>query len=186
MGFLESDDVGIRSLVCLHKLLMHPISNTHYFVHPRTFTHLCFQTIKLLSSQPGLLELCYSRAIEAVRKSSTSSVDGHGRARALESSIELAFAVSSTSSKSPEREAETLVKMLKEIAEVSNAKGDDYVDGNFIQHVLVRLRGGAYFLRLGVDFGLTYFPRMLIIPQKTPIDNAPSSLPFFRHFCRTG
>lgn len=49
----------------------------------------------------------------------------------------------STTQTLPEREAETLIKMLKEIAEVPNGKGDDYTDGAFIQQVLARLRTRA-------------------------------------------
>lgn len=59
--------------------------------------------------------------------------------------MELAFAVSSASQTLPDMEAETLVKMLREIVEVQNDKGDDYVDGAFIQQVLVRLRARASF-----------------------------------------
>lgn len=51
--------------------------------------------------------------------------------------------MSSTTQTLPEREAETLIKMLKEIAEVPNGKGDDYTDGAFIQQVLARLRTRA-------------------------------------------
>lgn len=37
MGFLESDDIGIRALVCLCKCLLSPISDLLYFVHAYIF-----------------------------------------------------------------------------------------------------------------------------------------------------
>lgn len=37
MGFLESDDKGIRALVCLCKCLLSPISDLLYFVHAYIF-----------------------------------------------------------------------------------------------------------------------------------------------------
>lgn len=58
--------------------------------------------------------------------------------------------MSSASETLPDREAETLVKMLKEIVDVPNDKGDDYADGAFIQQVLVRLRARALFFFVSV------------------------------------
>ena len=98
--------------------------------------------MKVLASQDGLIELCYTRAVDTIQRCSASGSRGNERARAIRSSVELVFALSSSRAQSNDEKAKTIFKLMKEINEKSALGEEGYTDGNFIQEVLNHLRKG--------------------------------------------
>ena len=97
--------------------------------------------MKVLASQDGLIELCYTRAVDTIQR---CSARGNERARAIRSSVELVFALSSSRAQSNDvdEKAKTIFNLMKEISEKSAVGEEGYTDGNFIQEVLNHLRKG--------------------------------------------
>ena len=96
--------------------------------------------MKVLASQDGLIELCYTRAVDTVQKCSTLGSKGDERARAIRSSVELAFVFSSSRAQLEDEKAKMLVKLIKEINEKSGLGEESHTDEHFIQEVLNHLR----------------------------------------------
>lgn len=68
MGFLESDDIGIRALVCLCKCLLSPISDLLYFVHA-----YIFESRRSSSSAHYLVSLRSATLVQSRRYGSLSA-----------------------------------------------------------------------------------------------------------------
>ena len=96
--------------------------------------------MKVLASQDGLIELCYTRAIDTIQRCSASGSRGNERARAIRSSVELVFALSSSRAQSNDEKAKTIFKLLKEINEKSALGEESNTDGR-LEALVVHRRG---------------------------------------------